>query len=566
MPRYQQTEDLARYGQAGLPGISKDIPGLNVTGVVQSPGIAAALNRVSDFAFRSIEPAVQRQAAQYAFDNPITIEQLREGAKDGLTAKDFAPLSGSEAANTIRKIQAAQLQTELHAELVNKHADVMRKSDAGQIQDIESLKREFSAPINGAVKALASLDPEAAIRLQASASASASAAYKHGLGNLSKDAANLADITSNRLADNQVTVYKAHFKSLFADKNQQDVVDTHAAYEDSHFTALLRTGSAAGNSEAAKRLVADNRKEYEKVRVNEFAEQASAGRSTSEALDMIKQNNFGHMTPLWNTLKPDEKVAVEAAVLKSQFVKITAAKQDTEVVSLENRNRIATILITGDTSREAKTILSAGVGRGDVTLSQFNSQFDRSSRKPTYAQEGLYSRLASDSASGRRINEQDRAKLTPGQIIDLNNVEYKTDAKSAQIYRDLSAGDTGSPIQNIAIADSLAARKIIVQRNFNVFVNESNPDGTRKYSDMQASEAAVTKWKGSVEYVAAQKTVERIIKSFKEAAPDFNPDTHDVDEWMKLKGKKIDKEDAFYLRLNKQYESYQDAKKKIVSE
>jgi hypothetical protein len=566
MPRYQQTEDLARYGQAGLPGISKDIPGLNVTGIVQSPGIAAALNRVSDFAFRSIEPAVQRQAAQYAFDNPITIEQLREGAKDGLTAKDFAPLSGSEAANTIRKIQAAQLQTELHAELVNKHADVMRKSDAGQIPDVESLKREFSAPINGAVKALASLDPEAAIRLQASASASASAAYKHGLANLSKDAANLAEITSNRLADNQVTIYKAYFNSLFGNKNQQDVVDTHAAYEDAHFLALSKSASAAGDFPGAKRLVADNRKEYEKVRVNEFAEQASAGRNTSEALEMIKQNDFGHMTPLWNALKPDEKTAVAQTILKSQFEKITGAKQDREAISLVNQQRVATILITGDRSREAKTILSAGVGRGDVTPSQFNAHFDRPSQKPTYAQEELYSRLASDSASGRRINEQDRAKLTPGQIIDLNNVEYKTDAKSAQIYRDLSAGDTGSPIQNISIADSLAARKIIVQRNFNVFVNESNPDGTRKYSDMQASEAAVTKWRGSVEFVSAKSAVERTRQYFKKFAPDFNPDTHDVDAWMGMKGKKIDKDDDSYNRLQTQYKRYKDAQDKIGPE
>jgi hypothetical protein len=191
---------------------------------------------------------------------------------------------------------------------------------------------------------------------------------------------------------------------------------------------------------------------------------------------------------------------------------------------------------------------------------------DTSSEKPTYAQEGLYDRLASDVASGRRINEKDKDKLTKGQITNLNNVEYKEDGKSARKYRDLSAGDTGNPILNMTMGDSLATKKILIERNFEVLVNESNSDGTRKYSDMQASELAVTKWKGSVEYVAAQKTVERIIKSFKEAAPDFNPDTHNVDEWMKLKGKKIDDKDDFYRRLKRQYESYQDAKKKIVSE
>ena len=558
MPRYQQTEDLAKYGQAGLPGISKDIPGLNVTGVVQSPGIAAALNRVSDFAFRSIEPAVERQAAQYAFDNPITIEQLKKGAEDGFLPDDFT--AGSNATNLIRKIRAAQAHTTLHADLVNQHADVMRQSDAGQIPDIDSAKRALDAPIAGAVKALALLDPAAATRLQASASGSANAVYKHILGNLSKDAANLADITSNRLADNQVTIYKTYFKDLFTKKDQQDVVATHGVYEDSHFTALLRTGSAAGNSEAAKRLVADNRKEYEKVRVNEFAEQASAGgRSTSQALEMIKQNDFGHMTPLWNTLKLDEKVAVEAAVLKSQLGKITGVKQDREAISLANQDRIATILIKGDRSPEAKAFLFDMAKKGVITVAQFKAQFDTSSQKPTLFQEGLYNRLASDAASNRAINAKDRAKLTPGQINDLNKVEYTVDGKSAQKYRDVSAGDTGSPIFNIATADSLATRKIIVERNFKVYVNESNADGTRKYTDMEASEVAVAKWKNSNERIAAKSKMDRLRKTLEKVAPDFDPDRHSGLYYTSTL-KKMDPNDRLAKEIVKAAKDYQEAK------
>lgn len=556
MPRYQQTEDLARYGQAGLPGVSKDIPGLNITGVVQSPNITAALNRVSDFAFRSIEPAVQRQAAQYAFDNPITIEQLKKGAEDGFLPDDFT--AGSDATNTIRKIRAAQAHTALNADLVNQQADVMRKSDAGQIPDIDTLKREIYAPIAGHVKALALLDPEAAVRLEASASGTANAAYKHGLVNLSKDAANLADITSNRLADNQVTIYKAHFKSLFTNKDQQDVVQTHAEYEDAHFTALLRTGSAAGNSDAAKRLVADNRKEYEKVRVNEFAEQASAGRTTSQALEMIKQNNFGHMTPLWETLKPEEKAAVAQTILKTQYSSITGAKQDREVISLVNQDRIATILIKGDRSAEAKAILLKATQNKDITPEQFKAHFNPSPQKPTYAQEALYSRVVSDAASNRHINAKDRAMLTPGQINDLNQVEYKTDAKSAQIYMDLSVGDTGSPIFNIAMADSLATRKIVVQRNFKVYVNESNADGTRKYTDMQAAELAVTKWRGSNERSAAKRTMDTLQAKLKKAAPDFDPNDHDTDGWRQKKG--MAKDDDFMAPFTKMHKDYLKAK------
>jgi len=558
MPRYQQTEDLARYGQSGVPGQSKDIPNLTVTGIVQPNNIAAALNRVSDFAFKSIEPAVQRQAAQYAFDNPITIEQLKKGAEDGFLPQDFT--AGSDATNTIRKIQAAQAHTALNADLVNQQADVMRKSDAGQIPDVDTLKRELYAPIAGHVKALALLDKEAAVRLEASASASANAAYKHGLGNLSKDAANLADITSNRLADNHLTIYKAHFKSLFADKNQQDVVETHGEYEDSHFTALLRTGSAAGNSDAAKRLVADNRKAYQQARLDEFAEQASAGRSTSQALEMIKQNNFGHMTPLWNTLNTEEKAKVAKTILTSQFEQITGAKQDREAVGLENQGRIATILINGRRSAEDKTFLFDMVKIGQLSPAQYKAHVDTSSQKATYAQEGLYGRLASDVANGRRINEKDRDKLTRGQILDLNNVEYKEDSRSAHKYMDLSAGDTGNPIVNISQSDSLAARKITIQRYYKALVNESNPDGTRKYSAMQASELAVTKWKGSNERIAAKSKMDSLRRTLERVAPDFDPDRHSGLYYTSTL-KKMDPDDRLTKEIVKAAKGYEDAKK-----
>jgi hypothetical protein len=558
MPRYQQTEDLARYGQSGVPGQSKSIPDLTVTGIVQPNNIAAALNRVSDFAFKSIEPAVQRQAAQYAFDNPITIEQLKKGAEDGFLPQDFT--AGSDATNTIRKIQAAQAHTALNADLVNQQADVMRKSDAGQIPDIDTLKREIYAPIAGHVKALALLDKEAAVRLEASASASANAAYKHGLGNLSKDAANLADITSNRLADNQVTIYKSYFNGLFKDNSKEDVVKEHGEYEDSHFTALLRTGSAAGNSDAAQRLVADNRKAYQQVRLDEFAEQASAGRSTSQALEMIKQNNFGHMTPLWNTLNTEEKAKVAKTILTSQFEQITGAKQDREAVGLENQGRIATILINGRRSAEDKTFLFDMVKIGQLSPAQYKAHVDTSSQKATYAQEGLYGRLASDVANGRRINEKDRDKLTRGQILDLNNVEYKEDSRSAHKYMDLSAGDTGNPIVNISQSDSLAARKITIQRYYKALVNESNPDGTRKYSAMQASELAVTKWKGSNERIAAKSKMDSLRRTLERVAPDFDPDRHSGLYYTSTL-KKMDPDDRLTKEIVKAAKGYEDAKK-----
>jgi hypothetical protein len=294
--------------------------------------------------------------------------------------------------------------------------------------------------------------------------------------------------------------------------------------------------------------------------LDEFAEQASAGRSTSQALEMIKQNNFGHMTPLWNTLNTEEKAKVAKTILTSQLEQITGAKQDREAVGLENQGRIATILINGRRSAEDKTFLFDMVKIGQLSPAQYKAHVDTSSQKATYAQEGLYGRLASDVANGRRINEKDRDKLTRGQILDLNNVEYKEDSRSAHKYMDLSAGDTGNPIVNISQSDSLAARKITIQRYYKALVNESNPDGTRKYSAMQASELAVTKWKGSNERIAAKSKMDSLRRTLERVAPDFDPDRHSGLYYTSTL-KKMDPDDRLTKEIVKAAKGYEDAKK-----
>ena len=559
MPRYQQTEDLARYGQAGLPGVSKDIPGLNITGVVQSPNITAALNRVSDFAFRSIEPAVERQAAQYAFDNPVTIEQLKKGAESGTTAEDFIPVGGTKARDTIRKLYGAQAQVELHSDLVSKHTDITRRIDSGEIRDIESLNNELRAPIDGAVRSLASLDPEAAVRLQASASASANSAYKHGVLKFAQDAANLASMKGDRLAEDLLVGERSYMVNEFSDKSARDVLANYNARIDANQVVLYRSAAAAGDAKGAMALAAEHKKDIRQVLLESFAMDAS---STDHSLNMrkITSGDFKHMNPLWNTLTSDEKNKVASMVANRVSSNVTATKLQKEAVNLESERAVRSLLIKNDRSPAARAIINESYLNGGITKQQLEDYNSPSSAKPTESQERLYISLAQSAVVNRSINPKDKARLTKDQRVSLMKLESDTDTKSAQKFLDLSAGDPGG----LAILkESTAQRKIVINQYFTEAVGQINTDGSPKYPlVLDAARAAVTNWQNSSERIAAKEAIKNIISTFSKVAEDFNPAKHNIDAYIKMKG--VD--DTAAIRLRGLYKRYKEAQDKIGPE
>ena len=559
MPRYQQTEDLAKYGQMPATGVSRDIPALNITGVVQSPNITAALNRVSDFAFRSIEPAVERQAAQYAFDNPVTIEQLKKGAESGTTAEDFIPVGGTKARDTIRKLYGAQAQVELHSDLVSKHTDITRRIDSGEIRDIESLNNELRAPIDGAVRSLASLDPEAAVRLQASASASANSAYKHGVLKFAQDAANLASMKGDRLAEDQLVGERSHMVTEFSDQSPRNVLANYNARIDANQVVLYRSAAAAGDAKGAMALAAEHKKDIRQVLLESFAMEAS---STDHSLNMrkITSGDFKHMNPLWNTLTSDEKNKVASMVANKVSSNITATKQQRETDNLTNERAVRSLIISNDRSPPARAIINESYLNGGITKRQLEDYNSPSSAKPTESQERLYISLAQSAVVNRSINPKDKARLTKDQRVSLMKLESDTDTKSAQKFLDLSAGDPGG----LAILkESTAQRKIVINQYFTEALGSTNTDGSPKYPlVLDAARAAVTNWQNSSERIAAKEAIKNIISTFSKVAEDFNPAKHNIDAYIKMKG--VD--DTAAIRLRGLYKRYKEAQDKIGPE
>jgi hypothetical protein len=304
-------------------------------------------------------------------------------------------------------------------------------------------------------------------------------------------------------------------------------------------------------------LAAEHKKDIRQVLLESFADNASSDDHLSN-MDKIRDGDFGHMKPLWDTLAPKEKVSVGAMVAQKVSSRIIAFNQEQETKNQVNQRAVNLALINGDRSPAAKAlVLEAYINKG-IPKAAYDEYKEPSDKKPTQAQELLYLDLRDAVVQGRNIPQKDKERLTGKQFVALRSLEGDTQARQVVARLNQRAGDSGGLSFN---APSIAKIKIELEDYRSIVAKETNNDGTPKYQTAAIADEAFARWRNSVDIVAAKKTMDDLREVFKKTAPGFNPDTHTVDGWMIMKGKKIDPEDALYMALTRKYLSYDKAKK-----
>ena len=182
--------DLPSYQSTGR--VYSDLPQLDFANVresfKQSQALSSQLDRLSTYAFKEMGKQTETQAAQFAVDNQLTIEQVREAAKSGIKPEDLIKASGGGEIwqATISKIQGEQLRSQL--EVLGKQAllDLQTQVDTNQIADMSEVKAKQEAIVNGMRKTL-SFAPDSVLRFDATMGSITSALYKEAQDKLVKD-------------------------------------------------------------------------------------------------------------------------------------------------------------------------------------------------------------------------------------------------------------------------------------------------------------------------------------------------------------------------------------------
>lgn len=183
-------ERLPRYRPLGVAIPS--VPGVDFTRAanVEARGfqnLSDALSKMSDFAFERQKSETIRKAEQYAFDNPVTKEQIEEAKKRGIDIDDVVgdpdTVFGSTVRSTTGKIMSAQLEGLYRQELAimqrNMESPLYNPEDPDT--GVAAQTTKLAALEQGYVDALAEVDASEAVSFKAGIAALGGSTYKTAL-------------------------------------------------------------------------------------------------------------------------------------------------------------------------------------------------------------------------------------------------------------------------------------------------------------------------------------------------------------------------------------------------
>jgi hypothetical protein len=165
------------------------IPGADFTTAANArarsfDAIGKALNVMSDYAYKKAVKQTEREAAKYAFENPVTAEQIEDAISQGRDLDEIVGDPDTVFGAVTTATAAQQLTTELEMEAnkrIGEYTALVKSGFLHEDKDIAKMTSDLRAMITGHSEIIAGLDPSQALKYNASANASASTLYTSAL-------------------------------------------------------------------------------------------------------------------------------------------------------------------------------------------------------------------------------------------------------------------------------------------------------------------------------------------------------------------------------------------------
>lgn len=300
------------------------------------------LNRGLDTMFRFATEKATAQAkvdaAQFAFENPVTAEQLQIAVSEG---RDISEITGDQTTvfgGVTAASYATQLSTELNKELTKKISAYDAQINAGIFVDPDAMQTDLTAMIAGHGDLVAQIDPSAGLKYNASANASASVVYKAALEHKLK----MGQAVLKDGAKGMMDVLPNSVKSIFASHKGDYVATMGLVANEISKTddAIIATGDYAF-IEAGRESLRDV---VEQQQINVLTDIAM--RSDTSMSNALTMGDFGtDHTDLFLNLDDAGKAKVREAIRKRRDAKINddkvqrdlglkSAKQDVQRLSV----------------------------------------------------------------------------------------------------------------------------------------------------------------------------------------------------------------------------------------
>lgn len=557
--------ELPKYQQTGR--IFADVPQLDFANVRESfkrsQSIANSLDRLSEFAGKFAKVEVEKKAQQFNIDNPITVEQLREAQKTGITAEDLIQKQGGGLAwNEIaRKIQSSQLRNQLEVEANTSALQIKSMVDTNQITDANEVKAKFMALQDGMSKQLFMLDPDEASRFQTSTGALIKNLQKESYDKL-YDNYKLANQV--KAGDYKVVALESIDAALRTENDPEKFIAQRSLIRQTYANLAKEGGADFAIAEVNK---LDN--EINQRQINYFEDYAIKNSvknneglpDIGETMKSISLNNLGEKSALWNSLPQDEKNKVSNNIYAKLTQNYSAYKAQQLYIKEQNEikyTNVALDLLTPNKITGPARISTARMlaEKNVITKEQYKELIDDKPKGLTPNQEYIknYARYEIAIGSIRNITELQSKygnKLPINHIGDLLIPLSNEDAREADKYMNKYSGAEYDP-QHLQPTTQKKWIQITNKTDEMLMITEN---GERRYkSKLEASKAAAQAIDNSRDTANIIRKQKRLWESLDGLG--FNPDNGGLEQFQsKFKSAKL------YNDYLQEYNSYMSAKK-----
>lgn len=516
--------ELPKYQQTGR--VFSDLPQVDFARMresfVTSQTLTAGLDRLSSFAGRVAEKAVEEKAAKFSIDNPLTLEQVQQAAKSGITPEDLVAASGGGTIwqDTVRKLQGEQLRTQL--EVLGKQAllDLQTQVDTNQITNMNEVKAKQESIVNGLRNSLA-FSPDSVIRFDSTMGTVTSSLYKEAQNKLVKDYKLSQQAQGIQNLDNSVKAFQALIK-------HEEVTDP-AMIKDIELALAdqLERQSAEGGAEFALAQRTTFVKKMTEAKINLLTEIAVSDEFAAdryEAMVKIRNNDFGDKTVIYNSFDEDDKKKVRVAASEAwtslEQSKSQKQKEEKEVADKTFRTNVIAKTSRGK-SGKLNTFDSAFLD-GALSYSEWKSA---NNPEGEMGDPVLLSNIE-NKILDNKITALDQlpAGLSPKAKAKFNLLIRNQDEKNAKrILRQGANIVEGSAFHTATQSEKYAKLEIIYDR----LSSEVDANGVPKYlSKADAAAQAAKEYSNSTTVVTARDSQRAALTTATKeiSADDFNYD------------------------------------------
>ena len=330
--------ELPRYQPTGY--LPADVPRLDFANIKESiamtQGISAALDRLSNFAFKEAAEKAQREGAQYGVENTPTMEQVLKAQEQGQSPAELFAKPGTYFGDAARKVQAQQVRIDFEAKARQNLDSVSAAIDSGAF-DLNQIQTEIKAITtnNGSYrKVLASIDADEAMKFSASISNAGNAVYKKATEQYLK----LVGIQNERVAEQSLNSYSTIIKDTIKAETDPKMLLERINVEKRNATALI--GRSTNPEFVKKKMDELDSKIY--TNIAEHLLDPDVSKNPTEALMKIQSGNVGNLSEVYKTLDKDKLGAAALKVMTDRRSSLASAR---DIEKLQNEDKVNGLLI-----------------------------------------------------------------------------------------------------------------------------------------------------------------------------------------------------------------------------